>query len=36
MATTKIPQMSKGERGVRNQFKVTNLLSSPEPLKQLI
>ena len=36
MATTKIPQMSKGEPDVRNQFKVTNLLSSPEPFKQLI
>ena len=31
----KIPRMSKGEQGVKNQFKGTNLLKSPEPLKQL-
>ena len=27
--------MSKGEQGVKNQFKGLDLLSSPEPLKQL-
>ena len=27
--------MSKGGQGVKNQFKGLNLLSSPEPLKQL-
>ena len=33
LATIKKPGMRKGEEGVRNQFKVTNLLSSSEPLK---
>ena len=35
MATAKIPGMSKGEQGVKNQFKGINLLISPEPSKQL-
>ena len=35
MATAKIPGMSKVEQGVKNQFKGINMLSSPEPLKQL-
>ena len=35
LGTAKIPGMSKAEQGVKNQFKGINLLSSPEPLKQL-
>jgi hypothetical protein len=35
LATAKIPGMSKGEQGVKNQLKGINLLNSPEPLKQL-
>ena len=35
LATAEVPGMSKGEQGVENQFKGINLLSSPEPLKQL-
>ena len=35
LATAKIPGMSKGEQGVKTQFKSMNLLISPEPLKQL-
>ena len=34
-ATAKILGMSKGEQGVKNQFKDMSLLISPEPLKQL-
>ena len=34
-ATAKIPGMSKDEQGGKNQIKVINQLSSPEPLKQL-
>ena len=33
-ATAKIPGMSKGEQGVKNQFTVITLFSSPEALKQ--
>ena len=32
LATAKIPGISKGEKGGKNQFKGINLLSSPEPL----
>ena len=35
LAAAKIPGLSKGEQGGKNQFKGINLLSSPEPLKQL-
>ena len=35
LATTKIQGMSKGEEGGKNQFKVINRFSSPEPSKQL-
>ena len=35
LATAKIPGMGKGKEGGKNQFKVINRLSSPEPLKQL-
>ena len=35
LATAKIPGMSKGEQGVKNQFKGISFLISPEPLKQL-
>jgi hypothetical protein len=34
LATAKIPGMSKGEQGVKNQLKSLILLNSPEPLKQ--
>ena len=32
LATAKIPGMSKGEQGVKNQLKGINLLNSPESL----
>ena len=35
LASAKIPEMSKGEQDVKHQFKGKNLLSNPEPLKQL-